>query len=117
MTVLLVMDAIAQGKIALDTPVMVSATALAGIPSDASHVSPRLKAGEVMNVLELLECVMLSSDCHACNVLAELVAGSVDNFIAMMNARAAALDVQRRISSVPVVILIRIIIPMHTVCS
>ena len=34
---------------------------------------------------------MLSSDCHACNVLAELVAGSVDNFIAMMNARAAAL--------------------------
>lgn len=91
MTVLLVMDAIAQGKIALDTPVMVSATALAGIPSDASHVSPRLKAGEVMNVLELLECVMLSSDCHACNVLAELVAGSVDNFIAMMNARAAAL--------------------------
>ena len=44
-----------------------------------------------MNVLELLECVMLSSDCHACNVLAELVAGSVDNFIAMMNARAAAL--------------------------
>lgn len=91
MTVLLVMDAIAQGKIALDTPVMVSSTALAGIPSDASHVSPRLKAGEVMNVLELLECVMLSSDCHACNVLAELVAGSVDNFIAMMNARAAAL--------------------------
>lgn len=44
-----------------------------------------------MNVLELLECVMLSSDCHACNVLAELVAGSVDNFIAMMNARAVAL--------------------------
>ena len=61
MTVLLVMDAIAQGKLALDTPVMVSPTALAGIPSDASHVSPRLQAGEVMNVLELLECVMLSS--------------------------------------------------------
>lgn len=91
MTVLLVMDALASGSIALDTPVVVSPTALQGIPSDASHVSPRLQAGEVMNVLELLECVMLSSDCHACNVLAELVAGSVDNFVAMMNTRAAAL--------------------------
>lgn len=91
MTVLLVMDAISRGQLALDTPVVVSSTALLGIPSDASHVSPRLQAGEVMNVLELLECVMLSSDCHACNVLAEAVAGSVDNFVVMMNARAAAL--------------------------
>lgn len=91
MTVLLVMDAISRGQLALDTPVMVSPTALSGIPLDASHVSPRLQAGEVMNVLELLECVMLTSDCHACNVLAEAVAGSVDNFVVMMNARAAAL--------------------------
>lgn len=91
MTVLLVMDAIAQGQLALDTPLVVSPTAVAGIPSDASHVSPRIRAGEVMNVLELLECVMLSSDCHACNVLAEAVAGSVSNFVVMMNARAAAL--------------------------
>lgn len=91
MTVLLVMEAIAQGKLALDTPVIVSPAALAGIPNDASHVSPRLQAGEVMNVLELLECVMLSSDCQACNVLAEAVAGSVEAFVAMMNAKAAAL--------------------------
>lgn len=59
MTVLLVMDAIAQGKIALDTPVMVSSTALAGIPSDASHVSPRLKAGEVM------KCIGAAGMCDA----------------------------------------------------
>ncbi len=91
MTVLLVMDAIAAGQISLDTPVMVSPTALAGVPGDASHVKPRLKAGEVMNVLTLLQCVMMESDCHACNVLAELVAGSVDQFVAMMNARAAGL--------------------------
>lgn len=91
MTALLVMDAIAAGQIALDTPVVVSPTALAGIPSDASHVRPRLKAGEVMNVLTLLQSVMMVSDCHACNVLAEVVAGSVDNFVVMMNARAAAL--------------------------
>ena len=91
MTVLLVMDAITQGQLALDTPLVVSPTALAGIPSDASHVSPGIKAGEIMNVLELLECVMLSSDCYACNVLAEAVAGNVNNFVALMNARAVAL--------------------------
>ncbi|MBQ6787095.1 MAG: D-alanyl-D-alanine carboxypeptidase [Lachnospiraceae bacterium] len=91
MTALLVMDAIAAGQITLDTPVVVSPSALAGVPSDASHVKPRLKAGEVMNVLTLLQSVMMVSDCHACNVLAEAVAGSVDNFVVMMNARAAAL--------------------------
>lgn len=91
MTVLLVMDAIAAGQITLDMPVVVSPTALAGVPNDASHVKPRLKAGEVMNVLTLLQSVMMVSDCHACNVLAEVVAGSVDNFVVMMNARAAAL--------------------------
>lgn len=91
MTTLLVLEAISQGNIALDTPVVVSSTALAGIPSDASHVNPRLKKGEVMNVLSLLEAVMIKSDCHACNVLGELVAGSVDNFVALMNLKATAL--------------------------
>lgn len=91
MTTLLVMDAIAAGQINLDTPVVVSQSALAGIPYDASHVKPRLKAGEVMNVFTLLQAVMMVSDCHACNVLAEAVAGSVDNFVAMMNAKATAL--------------------------
>lgn len=91
MTTLLVLEAISQGNIALDTPVVVSSTALAGIPSDASHVNPRLKKGEVFNVLSLLEAVMIKSDCHACNVLGEVVAGSVDNFVALMNLKAAAL--------------------------
>lgn len=91
MTALLVMDAVSQGQLSLDTPVIVSATALAGVPYDASHVSPRLKAGEIMNILELLECTLIKSDCHACNVLAEAVAGSVDNFVALMNIRAAGL--------------------------
>lgn len=91
MTALLVMEAVAAGQLSLDTPVVVSPTALAGMPSDASHVNPRLKPGEVMNIYMLLQCAMIKSDCHACNVLAEAVAGSVDNFVALMNARAAAL--------------------------
>lgn len=88
---LLVIEAIEAGQIALDTPVMVSASALADVPKDASHVSPRLKEGEVMNVFTLLQCVLIKSDCHACNVLGELVAGSVDAFVAGMNAKAQLL--------------------------
>ncbi|MBO6284486.1 MAG: D-alanyl-D-alanine carboxypeptidase, partial [Pseudobutyrivibrio sp.] len=91
MTALLTVEAIEAGKISLDTPVMVSNSALAALPSDASHVSPRLSPGEIMNVDQLLTAMMVSSDCQASNVLAELVAGSVPNFVAMMNARAAQL--------------------------
>lgn len=91
MTALLTLEAVAQGKLALDTPIMVTPTAIAGVPNDASHVSPGLQAGEVMNVMQLLECVMVKSDCHACNVLAEAVAGDVNTFVVMMNARAVQL--------------------------
>lgn len=91
MTALLVMEAISQGTLTLETPVVVTPSALAGIPADASHVTPRLKAGEVMSVLSMLECMLVESDCSAGNVLAEYVAGSVDNFVALMNAKAAAL--------------------------
>lgn len=91
LTALLVIEAIEAGQIALDTPVIISGSALANVPKDASHVSPRLKEGEVMNVFNLLQCVMIKSDCHACNVLAELVDGNVDTFVARMNARAQVL--------------------------
>ncbi|MCR4829899.1 MAG: D-alanyl-D-alanine carboxypeptidase [Pseudobutyrivibrio sp.] len=91
LTALLVVEAIEAGQISLDTPVMVSPTALSSLPSDASHVEPRLQPGEVLNVSQLLSAVMVSSDCHSCNALAELVAGSVPNFVAMMNAKASLL--------------------------
>ncbi len=89
MTALLTVEAIEAGLISADTPVMVSNTAVASLPRDASHVSPRLAPGEVLTVSQLLTAVMVSSDCQACNVLAEVVAGSVPNFVALMNARAA----------------------------
>lgn len=88
MTALLVVEAIESGQISLDTQVAVSASAYAANPSDASHVTPSLQPGEILTVDQLLSAVMISSDCLSCDVLAELVAGSVDNFVAMMNARA-----------------------------
>lgn len=91
MTALLVLEAVEQGRLSLDTPLIVSSSALATIPWDASHVTPKLKEGEVMNVMALLECVLVKSDCHACNVLAEAVAGDEHTFAAMMTARATQL--------------------------
>ena len=91
MTALLTIEAIEAGKLSLDTPVMVSAGAIKGMPSDASHVNPRIQPGEVFNIDQLLSAMMVSSDCHSCNVLAEAVAGSVPNFVALMNAKAAEL--------------------------
>ncbi len=91
MTALLVVEAIESGQITLDTPVAVSETALATIPSDASHLEQRLQVGEVLNVEQLMSAMMVSSDCAACNVLAEAVAGSVSNFVNLMNQKAAQL--------------------------
>jgi len=91
MTALLVIEAIERGQISLDTPIVVSASALSNHPNDASHVNPKLQAGEVVNVYELLMATMLSSDCYACDILAEAVAGNVPNFVALMNQRAASL--------------------------
>lgn len=91
MTALLVLEAIARGELSLDTPIQASAASLGGLPSDASHVTPKIKSGEVLTVRQLLECVMIKSDCYACNILAIAVAGSVPNFVARMNSRAAEL--------------------------
>ncbi len=91
MTALLVYEAIARGQLSLDTQVVVSQTAIANMPTDASHVTPRLKAGEIMTVQSLLNAVMLKSDCMACNVLAEAIAGSVSEFVKLMNQRATEL--------------------------
>lgn len=91
MTALLVYEAIERGEITYDTPVIVSSTAIAGFKTDASHVTPRLKSGEILTVEQLLQCVMLKSDCYACNVLAETVSGSVEGFVEAMNKRAQEL--------------------------
>ena len=47
MTALLTIEAIEAGQIALETPVVVSASSIAGMPRDASHVDPRIQAGEI----------------------------------------------------------------------
>ncbi|MBE6764846.1 MAG: D-alanyl-D-alanine carboxypeptidase [Ruminococcaceae bacterium] len=91
MTALLVFDAIAAGKTTLDTKVTATAPAFYGIEWDASRVSPYIAEGEALSVRDLLYCVMLHSDCVACNILAIHVSGSVEAFVAQMNTRALEL--------------------------
>lgn len=86
MTLLLVMEAVDSGKIALSDVVTVSANAAS---MGGSQVF--LKEGETMSVEEMLKCVVIASANDCAVALAEHVAGSEAQFVEEMNARAAAL--------------------------
>lgn len=91
MTSLLVMEALSEGPLTLQTPVTVSQTA-ATLPEGSSTAG--IKAGEVLTVEELLYCDLLVSANEACNILAEAVAGSIPAFVEMMNAKAQELGMK-----------------------
>ena len=86
MTLLLVMEAVDSGQIALDDTVAVSAYA-AGMGGSQVY----LGEGEQMTVDELLKCVTVVSGNDAAVALAERVAGSESAFVDRMNRRAQAL--------------------------
>ncbi len=92
MTSLLVLEAIDRGELALDTPVTASATAIAAITEDSS--TQNIKPGEVLTVEQLLYCDLVASANEACNILAETVGGTMENFVVMMNERAAQLGME-----------------------
>ena len=86
MTLLLVMEAIDAGTIRVDDIVSVSANAAS---MGGSQVF--LEEGEQMKVEDLLKSVVIASANDAAVALAEYVSGSVDAFVAKMNAKAAEL--------------------------
>ena len=86
MTLLLVMEAIDAGTIRIDDTVSVSANAAS---MGGSQVF--LEEGEQMSVEDLLKSVVIASANDAAVALAEYVSGSVDAFVAKMNAKAAEL--------------------------
>ena len=89
MTALLVLEAIEDGKFAMDTVLTASESAVADIPNDAS--SAGIVAGEELTVEQLLHCILVVSANEACNILAESVSGTVDAFVERMNERAREL--------------------------
>ncbi len=88
MTSLVVLEAIDNGELTLDTPITASAEAVT-LPEDSSTVG--IKAGEVLTVEQLLYCDLVPSANEACNILAEAVAGSTEAFVERMNDKAARL--------------------------
>lgn len=86
MTLLLVMEALDEGRMALTDQVTVSAHAAS---MGGSQVY--LKEGEQMSVEELIKAVAVVSGNDAAVALAEHIAGSEEAFVARMNERAGQL--------------------------
>ncbi len=86
MTLLLVMEALDSGLIALEDNVTCSPQAAA---MGGSQIW--LEPGEVMSVHDLLKAAAVVSANDACAALAEHVAGSIEEFVQRMNTRAAEL--------------------------
>lgn len=89
MTLLLVMEAIDRGELALSDTVTASAYACS---MGGSQVY--LKEGEQMSVEDLLKAVCVASGNDASVALGEHIAGSADAFVERMNRRAEELGMQ-----------------------
>lgn len=86
MTLLLVMEAIENGKISLTDTVTISEYA-----SSMGGSQVFLEAGEEFSVEELIKCTVIASANDAAVALAELVCGSESAFVQLMNERAKEL--------------------------
>lgn len=86
MPLLLIMEAIDRGDISLETVVTASEHACS---MGGSQIW--LEPGESMTVDELLKATVIASANDACVALGELIAGSEEGFVALMNQRAKEL--------------------------
>ena len=89
MTLLLVMEAIDEGKLHMEDIVTASAHAAS---MGGSQIF--LKEGEQMSARDMIKSVVISSANDAAVALAEHIAGSEEIFVAMMNEKAASLGMK-----------------------
>ena len=91
MTALLVFEAVERGELSLSDEITADASAFVGLAADGS--SAGIKAGEILTVEQLLQCMLIVSANEACNILAQAVCpeGGIEAFVARMNERAAQL--------------------------
>jgi len=90
MTLLLTMEAMENGDFSLNTTVTCSAHA-----ASMGGAQIWLEEGEKMSVDDLIKAVCIKSANDAAVALAELVGGSEDGFVVMMNERAAELKMTK----------------------
>lgn len=86
MTLLLIFEAIEDGKIALTDEVSVSEHA-ASMGGSQVYLEPY----ETQTVDTMIKCISISSANDACVAMAEFIAGSEEEFVARMNERAKEL--------------------------
>ncbi len=89
MTMLLIMEAVDSGKIAMTDMVTASETASA---KGGSQIY--LKAGETMSVRDMLKAIAVSSANDCACAMAEHLAGSEQAFVSLMNERAKELGME-----------------------
>lgn len=92
MTLLLAVESYERGEVSLGDTVTASGNAWSDLTDDSS--SSGIFEGEAMPFGELLYCAALASANEACNILAEYLAGSITDFVALMNERAAQLGLE-----------------------
>ena len=92
MTLLLVFEAMDSGKFSLETKVTASEYACS---MGGSQIW--LEPGEVFTVNDLLKAAAISSANDACVALAEMVSGSEETFVALMNERAQELGMKNTV--------------------
>jgi len=89
MTLLIAMEEIKAGRLALNTPVTISARA-----SKMGGSQIYAKDGQVFPLQTLLAATMIQSANDAAQAIAEKIAGSSENFAEIMNQRAKALGLK-----------------------
>ena len=89
MTALLTVESVETGKHSYNDMVTVTESVDVGLDENSARCG--LQVGEQLTLEALLQCALIASADDAANMLAEFVGGSVPEFVAMMNARAADL--------------------------
>lgn len=89
MTILLVMDKIDSGGLRYEDTVTCSAAA-----SKMGGSQIWFKEGETLTIDEALKCICVVSANDVCYAVAELIGGSHENFVQMMNDKAKALGME-----------------------
>ena len=89
MTLILIFDALQQGKISLEDIVTVSEYA-ASMGGSQVYLEP----GETQTVDTMIKCISIASANDACVAMAEFICGSEQEFVNQMNERAKGLGME-----------------------
>ncbi|MCL2201906.1 MAG: serine hydrolase [Oscillospiraceae bacterium] len=92
MTLLLVVEAVENGEADVEEMIEMTASAWEGL--SAANTTLNIREGEVMPLIDLMYAAFVSGAAEACNRIAEHIAGSVDTFVARMNAMARQLGAE-----------------------